>query len=80
MKKNQVTVLVPGGIYEHYKGMRYKFHGIVRHSESLEELVLYETLYENKLGKMWVRPLEMFTEWIELDGKSVPRFRFLSQA
>lgn len=69
--------LVIGGLYEHYKGMRYKVHGVVKHSETLEELVLYETLYENKHGKMWVRPKEMFLEYIELKGEQVPRFRFI---
>ena len=63
------------GTYEHYKGKRYRVHGIVRHSETLEELVLYETLYENDLGKLWVRPKEMFFETVEKDGVRIPRFR-----
>lgn len=71
--------LIVGGIYEHYKGKRYKIHGAVRHSETLEELVLYETLYENNLGKMWVRPKEMFLESITIDGKARPRFQFVSK-
>jgi hypothetical protein len=66
-----------GGLYEHYKGKRYRVHGTVKHSESLEEMVLYETLYENELGKMWVRPKDMFLEFIELNGKSIPRFRLV---
>jgi hypothetical protein len=74
MTKNK-SELVIGGHYEHYKGMPYKVHGVVRHSETLEELVLYETLYENKNGKMWVRPKEMFLEHIEINGKLTPRFR-----
>jgi hypothetical protein len=65
----------PGQIYEHYKGNRYRFHGIVRHSETLEELVLYEPLYANELGKLWVRPKAMFFENVTVDGKTVPRFR-----
>ena len=71
---NELTI---GGIYEHYKGERYKIHGVARHSETLEELVLYEALYENKLGKMWVRPKEMFFENITLDGKTRPRFQLI---
>lgn len=63
------------GIYEHYKGKRYRIHGIVRHSETLEELVLYETLYENDLGKHWVRPKKMFFETVQVNGVSIPRFR-----
>jgi hypothetical protein len=69
------TPLQIGGLYEHYKGKRYRVHGVVRHSETLEELVLYEALYANDLGKMWVRPKKMFLESIELEGKVVPRFK-----
>ncbi len=69
--------VVVGGIYQHYKGKRYKVHGLVRHSESLEMLVLYEALYENELGRLWVRPEKMFLETVDVDGKKVPRFRFL---
>ena len=71
--------LVIGGLYEHYKKKPYKVHGVVRHSETLEELVLYETLYENPSGKMWVRPKAMFLENIELNGQNVPRFRYLGR-
>ena len=67
------------GIYEHYKGKRYEVIGIVRHSETLEEMVLYKALYKTKFGKdsLWVRPLKMFLEKVEVDGKLVPRFRRL---
>lgn len=75
MKKQ--SKLIIGGLYKHYKGNRYKAHGVVKHSETLEELVLYETLYENKLGKMWVRPKDMFLEYIQVDGQEVPRFELL---
>lgn len=61
--------------YRHYKNMPYKYLGIARHSETLEELALYETLYENKTGRIWVRPKEMFFEQIEKDGKLQPRFK-----
>lgn len=71
------TLLVENGIYEHYKGQHYRVHKIVRHSESLEEYVLYEALYENKLGQLWVRPLKMFLENIQIHGKQIPRFTFL---
>lgn len=74
MKKNE---LVAGGIYRHYKGKLYKAHGLVRHSETLEYLVLYETLYENPGGKMWVRPSEMFLEDVLIDGRIVPRFEYV---
>ena len=74
--QSQSSVVV-GGVYEHYKGKRYKVHGLVRHSESLEMLVLYEALYENELGKLWVRPEKMFLEIVEFQGKRVPRFKSL---
>lgn len=60
--------------FRHYKNKPYRYIGVVRHSETLEEMALYETLYENKLGKMWVRPKDMFFESIMLEGQ--PRARF----
>ena len=66
------------GLYEHYKGMPYRVHGIVVHSETLEELVYYECLYENEQGKFWVRPRKMFQENVPIDGVEKPRFRFVS--
>jgi hypothetical protein len=75
--QSQSSVVV-GGIYEHYKGKQYKVHALVRHSESLEMLVLYEALYENELGKLWVRPEEMFLESVVVEGKPVSRFKLLS--
>jgi len=60
--------------YRHYKNKPYKYVGEARHSETLEEVVIYETLYENDLGKIWVRPKQMFFENVQLEGRSVPRF------
>ncbi len=65
------------GIYRHFKGKEYRVIGLVRHSETLEEMVLYEALYDNDLGKFWVRPAAMFTENIEKDGYRGPRFKFI---
>ncbi len=60
------------GLYRHYKGGRYEVVGVVRHSESLEEMVLYRALYgENGL---WVRPRAMFAEQVEVGGAWVDRF------
>ncbi len=61
-------------LYRHYKNKPYKYLGIAKHSETLEEVVLYETLYENELGKLWVRPRKMFEEDIQLNGKAQARF------
>jgi hypothetical protein len=71
---SQERTVKKNGLYRHYKGMMYRAIDVVRHSESLDELVLYETLYENKLGKLWVRPKAMFLGDLELDGKTVRRF------
>ena len=64
------------GIYKHYKGNRYKVIGTAKHSETLEELVVYQQLY-GEMG-LWVRPLTMFNESVEMEGKQVPRFEWLS--
>lgn len=61
--------------FRHYKNKPYKLIGTVKHSETLEDLTLYETRYENNLGKLWVRPKEMFFQNVTIQGKSQPRFR-----
>jgi hypothetical protein len=60
------------GIYHHYKGNRYEVLGVAHHSESEEALVVYRALY-GEYG-LWVRPLAMFTETVEVQGEPVPRF------
>lgn len=60
--------------FRHYKNKPYRYLGIVRHSETLEEMALYETLYENKLGTMWARPKDMFFENVVIEGKDQARF------
>jgi hypothetical protein len=61
------------GIYEHFKGQRYEVFGTARHSETEEVFVSYRKLYDDY--SFWVRPVEMFTETVERDGYSGPRFR-----
>ena len=68
------------GIYEHYKGKKYRVIGVAKHSETLEDLVVYEPLYENTTSKLWVRPLAMFLETVEVNGKRVPRFKYVGNA
>ncbi len=63
-----------GDIYRHYKGNRYRVISVALHSESLEEFVVYECLYENPRGQVWVRPLHIWNEFVERDGKKIPRF------
>ncbi|MAF14056.1 MAG: TonB box-like protein [Parcubacteria group bacterium] len=65
------------GKYKHYKGKEYKVIGVAKHSETLEELVVYEALYDNPVDKLWVRPKKMFLESVEVDGIIVPRFKYL---
>ena len=67
------------GIYQHHKGMKYRVLGVAKHSETLEDLVIYEALYDNKVSKLWVRPLEMFLDKIEKDGKLINRFEFVGE-
>lgn len=77
LEKIPIMTLKPG-TYKHTKsGKMYKVLGVAKHSETLEECVVYEALYENTESSLWIRPLEMFTDEIELDGKKVPRFTFV---
>ncbi len=64
------------GRYRHYKGNDYEVIGIAKHSETEEELVVYRTLYGNY--DLWVRPLSMFCEEVEVNGVKQPRFQFVS--
>lgn len=66
--------LVIGAVYTHYKGKQYRVLGLCRHSETLEELVYYECLYENDAGRYWVRPRPLFEGTLEVGGRTVPRF------
>lgn len=72
-------MILAKGIYRHYKGKEYRVLGVAKHSETLEEVVIYEALYENTLSQLWVRPMSMFTEVIMIKGKKVPRFEFLRE-
>ena len=65
------------GIYKHYKGNKYELLYIARHSETLEDMVVYKALYGD--GDVWVRPASMWDEMIEIDGKAVPRFKFIEE-
>ncbi|MGE6795867.1 DUF1653 domain-containing protein [Psychrobacter okhotskensis] len=66
---------IPQGIYRHYKGNLYQVLHTAHHSETEEALVVYRCLY-GEYG-VWVRPLTMFAESVELDGKSVARFELV---
>lgn len=63
------------GRYRHYKGNEYTVLGIARHSETLEELVVYRQEYGDR--GLWVRPAVMFAESVVIEGREVPRFQLL---
>lgn len=68
------------GKYQHSKtGNFYRVIGIAKHSETLEDLVVYECLYDNLKSKLWVRPKKMFLEKVEISGTKVPRFKFVEE-
>jgi hypothetical protein len=62
------------GLYKHYKGRVYEVIGVARHSETLEELVVYKATYQEEGENLWVRPRMMFEETVIADEKKVPRF------
>jgi hypothetical protein len=66
------------GRYRHYKGKDYVVLGVARHSETDEPLVVYRPDYGDR--RLWVRPLAMFCEVVEADGKRVERFRYVGPA
>ena len=66
--------IIPLGVYRHYKGNKYEVVGFAKHSETLEDMVIYKALYGEK--SMWVRPLSMWSEEIKVDGKIVKRFEY----
>ena len=70
---------IKNGIYQHYKGNKYEVIGIAKHSETLEDLVVYRALYDNNVSKLWARPLKMFVEIIEIDGRRIERFKYIGE-
>ena len=71
--------IIPGK-YRHYKGKEYEVMFVGRHSETLEELVVYRALYDSEEfgnNAVWARPLSMFNETIAFNGKATPRFKLI---
>lgn len=66
------NIIKLGSKYRHFKGKDYKVLYVAKHSETLEEMVVYQQLY-GEMG-IWVRPIEMFFEKVEFEGKLVNRF------
>lgn len=69
---------IKAGKYRHYKGGEYEVIGVGKHSETLEDLVVYRHP-GNELSELWVRPLTMFFETVEVEGKTVPRFTYTEE-
>lgn len=65
------------GIYRHFKGNQYEVIGTAKHSETMEEMVVYRALY-GEFG-LWVRPASMWNETVERDGKVFKRFTYVCQ-
>ena len=72
-------IQIQKGSYEHFKGKRYEVLDVAIHTETQEPMVIYKALYQGDFpeGTLWVRPLKMFNEEVPINGKFVPRFRFL---
>ena len=69
---------IPFGVYRHYKGNQYEVVGFAKHSETLEDMVVYKALYGER--GTWVRPLSMWDNPIEVDGKTVKRFEYVGES
>lgn len=65
------------GRYRHFKGNEYEVIGIAKHSETLQDYVVYRALY-GEYG-LWVRPASMFEEEVEKDGKKIKRFEYIGE-
>lgn len=63
------------GLYQHYNGNHYELIGVCRHSETLEEMIVYRGLYADYA--LWVRPKEMFFGSVTINGVVTPRFKFI---
>ena len=69
--------MIKKGIYQHFKGNKYKVIEIAKHSETLEDYVVYQALYGDH--SYWIRPLSMFEETIVRDGKEIKRFEYIGE-
>ena len=77
---NHKTMDIKPGIYKpSKKGTLYKVHFVAKHSETLEDMVVYEALYDNDTSKFWARPANMWSEEVEINGKKAPRFVWMSE-
>ena len=75
--QERITMDIKPGKYKHFKGKEYRVIGIASHSETMEPMVVYQALYGEK--GLWVRPAAMWTEQVERDGYSGPRFQYIGE-
>lgn len=74
---SEVTNTITPGHYRHFKGKEYEVIGVAHHTETYESLVVYRALYGD--GNLWVRPLSMWNDTVELHGKHVKRFEKIKE-
>ena len=72
--ENILEYVMKAGLYQHYKGGLYQIHGIARHSETSEGMVVYQHL--DGTPGLWIRPIDMFNEKIIVNGVEKPRFEY----
>ena len=65
------------GKYRHFKGNEYEVICVARHSETLEDMVVYKALYGE--GGIWVRPMKMWNETVEVNGNKIGRFTYIGE-
>lgn len=70
-------IQIKKGRYKHFKGAEYEVIGIAKHSETMEELIVYQALYGERA--LWVRPISMFLDMKEIEGRLVPRFMLIEE-
>lgn len=76
---NDIPVIEPG-LYQHYKGNKYRVLGVGCNTEAHEYYVVYSpTKHKDGLPEIWLRPYDMFIETVEVDGSLVPRFKKLTE-
>lgn len=64
---------IEAGLYRHFKGMEYLVENVAKHSETMEQFVVYQALYGD-FG-LWIRPISMFKETVVIGGEEIPRFQ-----
>ncbi len=69
--------MIKKGIYKHFKGNKYEVLFTAKHSEDLSEMVVYKALCGD--GGIWIRPIEMWNEEVEYEGKKVKRFTLVEE-